>query len=661
MRQHGRKAMRRGLAGVLLLAAACAPAVQPPPPAAVPEPEQVELRDRHAVRPVRTTQAFERAVERGTRTRDGRPGPEYWQQRVEYRIQAELNPANARLQGQQLALYRNHSPDTLRSLLVHLHQNAFAPGVQRVRRVPITGGVTIEHVAINGEPARRSGSGHRYRVDGTLMWIDLARPLLPGGSLELDMGWSFIVPPRGAPRTGHADHEAFVVAQWYPQIAVYDDLRGWHDVPYWTNGEFYAAYGDFEVQLTVPEGWLVAATGELDNADEVLPSEVRARIARALAQDSIVRVVTAEDLEQRRATNREPGGQLTWRFRARDVRDFAFATSNRYLWDATRVSWPGSDRPTLVSALYRPEAARWTEAARYMRHATAFHAERWGPYIYPHITAAEGPVGGMEYPMLVFIGAPGSAEALYAVLSHEIAHEWWPMMVGSNESLYAWQDEGLVTYVEDLSVRDYFPNSAPELVTQDSYLRIAGSDAELPIMTRPDLFGMGSQYGVAAYNKPGTLLRALSAVIGEDTLHAALREYTTRWLLRHPSAFDFFHVVEDVAGRDLDWFWSPWFFDTAVLDQAVSDVRTEVFEGGERITIEVSDLGDAPMPVLLTLTLEDGSTRDVVMPVEPWLRGAMAQDTVVESSSAIVRVEIDPRRLLPDVRRDNNVWVRNRN
>jgi hypothetical protein len=647
----------------LMLAAlsACAPAVQvaaPPPPPPDTTTAAAPLRLRHAVRPVPLTQAFRRAVERGTRTLDGRPGPAYWQQRVEYRIEAELDPAAARLQAQQIAVYHNNSPDTLHSVLVHLHQNAFAEGVQRVRRVPITGGVTLEHVVVNGIPARTgTGTGSRYRVDGTLLWIDLARPLLPGSALELGIGWHFTVPPRGAPRTGHADNEAFVVAQWYPQIAVYDDLRGWHDTPYWTNGEFYTEYGDFEVQLTVPEGWIVGATGTLDNADEVLAPEVRARLARAAAQDSIVHVVTADDIEQRRVTAVEPGAQLTWRFRARDVRDFAFAASNRYLWDATRVGWPGARAPVTVHALYRPEAARWTEAARYMRHATAFHAQRWGAYIYPHITAAEGPIGGMEYPMLVFIGAPAQAADLYAVLSHEIAHQWWPMMVGSNESHYAWQDEGLATYVEDLSARDYFDGSTPHFATQDAYLRIAGSDAELPIMTRPDLFGIGAQYGVAAYTKPGTLLRALGAVIGEDVVHDALREYTTRWLLRHPAPFDFFHVVEDVAQQDLDWFWTPWFFDTAVLDHAVRAVSI----AAGRVTITVEDLGDAPMPVPVRITLASGAVLNERLPVEPWLRGEMTQTLTLTVAEPVTLIEIDPDRLLPDVRRENNRWTPSQN
>ena len=449
------------------------------------------------------------------------------------------------------------------------------------------------------------------------------------------------------------------MAQWYPQVAVYDDVRGWHARPYWTNGEFYLEYGSFDVSITVPEGWLVAATGSLDNPDDVLTERVQQRLRRALAQDSIVRVVTEDDLEQRSATASEPGGQLTWRFRADDVRDFAFATSNRYLWDATRIVAATAERaPIAVHAFYRPDARNWNEAARYMKHATSFHMRHWGPYIYPQISAAEGPIGGMEYPMIVFIGAPAQPIALYSVLSHEIAHEWWPMMVGSNESLHAWQDEGLVTYVEDLSVREYFEGSTPELGTQDAYLAIAGSDAELPLMTAPDMFGFRPQYGVAAYTKPGTLLRTLGGVIGDSTVHRALREYTQRWMLRHPTAWDFFNVVEDVAQTDLDWFWSPFWYDTAVFDQAVQSVSTSMSGETRRVTIVVEDRGSAPLPVLLRLTTADGATQDVRMPVEPWLRGLVTQRVTVGVAGDVTRVEIDPERRFPDVQRDNNVWTR---
>jgi hypothetical protein len=617
------------------------------------------------VRPLQYTNAFRSALERGTRTTTGQPGPDYWQQRVHYRIDAEINPATGRVTGDETLRYLNQSPDTLRQLVFLLYQNVFSEGVQRVRRVPITGGVTLDRVAIDGRVASDDpqGAGPRYAVDGTLMYLELPMPLPPGGETSVDIAWSFTVPPRGAPRTGHDQNEAYVVAQWYPQVAVYDDLLGWHARPYWSNGEFYLEYGDFEVSITAPEGWVVAASGTLQNDDEVLTDEVRMRLRRAIDSDRIVGIVTADELDAQATTAQDPGRVLTWRFAARDVRDFAFALSNRYLWDAAGVTVPDADgdgapERVLVSALYRPKAPTWSNAVAYMQHALAFHAQRWHAYIYPHITAAEGPIGGMEYPMLVFIGNPRDELGLYSVLSHEIAHQWWAMMVGSNESEHGWMDEGLATFTEDLSVAERFPQAEPRTATLDRYLSIAGRDQERPVMREGDLYGIGPQYGIATYHKPATLFRALEAVIGERTVHRALAVYARRWMLKHPTPWDLFHTIGDVAGRDLDWFWRPWFHETATLDQAIERVITTTTETGETVTIVIEDQGEAPMPVPLRLTLADGSVRDETLPVEPWLDGRVRQMLRLVLPSPVRRVEIDPLRLLPDVDRSDNVWNR---
>jgi hypothetical protein len=657
-----------------LLLAGCAarssPSPPPPPPASPAvvdtSPSLESTRPRPAVRPVEPTAAFLRAIENGTRTADGTPGPRYWQNRVEYRIAAELDPESATMTGMQTARLHNASPDTLRTMVVHLHQNVFSQGVPRTRRVPITGGMNVDAVQVDGVPMRRNPADGRpgYRIDGTLMTIDLPYPIMPGRMTELQLDWRFRVPPRGAPRTGHDENEVFVVAQWYPQIATYDDLRGWHDRPYWSNGEFYLEYGDFDVELTLPEGWVVGATGTLTNAGEVLPPHVRERLAVARTTDDIVPVVTIDDIDASMATERAMGGQLTWRFTATNVRDFAFATSNNYVWDVTRAATPdatgdGVEQRVMVHALYRPEAQNWRRAADYMQHALRFHARRWLPYPWPHITAAEGPIGGMEYPMLVFIGAPAEAIDLYAVLSHEIAHQWWPMIVGSNETDHAWQDEGLATWAEDLSVRERFPESDPHAATRDAYLAIAGQDDEAPIERRADLYGPGRQYGIATYQKPAALLRALGEVIGSDTLVAALAAYTDRWAYRHPASFDFFNTVEAVVGRDLDWFWSAWWHDTATLDHAVVAVEIVDLEaGGEQVTITVEDRGGAPMPVPLTLTLDNGDTVQLRMPVEPWLEGRVRQRVTTEVAARVVRVEIDAAGALPDTERRDNVWTR---
>ena len=661
---------RRSVVWLLLSVVAlwgCSRAVTAPP---APAPAVEGARQLVSVDTVPVPRSFREAIEAGTRTRDGRPGPRYWQQRVDYRIDAELDPKTGRLQGEEVITYHNRSPDTLRILVLHLYQNLFRPGEARVERVPVTEGMTIERIAVAGSEAVRvedggdvPPTGAVYQEDGTLLYLRLPRPLLPGDSTTLQIAWHFTVPPAEAPRTGHIDHVVYNVAQWYPQVAVYDDVHGWDATPYWSQGEFYLEYGDFDVSLTLPEGWVVAATGTLENPDEVLTPTARRRLQLALERDTIVQVITADDLASGNATQRVPGGQLTWQFRARNVRDFAFAASNRYLWDATRAVTPDADgdgRPEVIAvhALYRPEAEDWREAARYTQHAVQFHASRWYPYVYPQITSVEGPVFGMEYPMIVFVQSVSDPRLLYTVITHEVGHMWFPMMVGSNEHDFAWQDEGLNTYIENLSVKDFFPDTRLFEDDRRRYFMIAGTDLEKPMMREADLYGPGPAYVIAAYSKPSVVLRALAKVVGEDTLHAAIREYTRRWLFKHPMALDFFNTVESVVGRDLDWFWQPWWYTTNVLDQAIVGVEVAANGGGEQARVTVENQGEIPMPVELVLTMADGQTRRVVVPVEVWLGGARRHTETVDLPGRLERVEIDPQQDFPDVDRTDNVWTR---
>lgn len=674
-------------AALAVAAALLACAGAPPPPAETPRVEPVDTAAtpspptpppadaprRWAVRPIPVPNAFAAAELAGTRTRTGEPGPRYWQQRVHYRIDAELDPATALVRGEQTITYHNDSPFALDDLVLRLYQNLFAEGVMRNRTVPVTGGLTLERVEVAGARATRvsaAGQRHasdgrpRYTVDGTLMRLALPRPIPPGGRLELAVAWRFRVPPAGAPRMGRIGEEVFTVAQWYPQVAVFDDLNGWHEAPYLGDGEFYLEYGDFDVALTVPEGWIVGATGVLENPAEVLTAPVRGRLAAALGTDEVVRVIGPDDRGAGSATERSPEGQLTWRFRARGVRDFAFAASPSYLWDATRAIAPGragdgTSDTVAVHALYRPEAEEWTEAARWVRHSLRFHAHAWLPYAYPHITTAEGPVGGMEYPMLVFVRGGRAPEATYRTTEHEVAHQWNAMMVGPDEGAFAWLDEGVNSYMENISAAAFLDVSEAEAFDGDlqRYLELAGTDRELPIMRHTDLFGPGPQRVTATYAKPAVVLRALEVVIGADAVRRGIALYLERWAGAHPHPLDFFHTLEGVAGRDLDWFWHPWFYDTAFLDQAVVAVAPDDPADPRRVRITLEDRGTAPMPVPLRITLADGAVRDTVLPVEPWLHQGGTRSEVLALPGLPARVEIDAERRLPDVERADNVWV----
>ena len=655
-------AVRPLAAAALALVAACATTPRPAPDAAAAAAPSAAERPRPY--PVFESPAFRRAVERGTRTRTGRPGARYWTQRAEYALRAELDPATKRLTGQGTVRYHNRSPDTLAWLAVQLHQNLFAPGAARAEATPVTGGMELRRVTAQGATlaaGAASDSTPGYVVEGTVAWLRLPRKLAPGGTADLAFDWAFTVPPDGAPRMG-TDGEIFYLAYWYPQMAVYDDVGGWQTDQYLGNAEFYMGYGNYDVSLTVPAGWLVAATGELRNADQVLAAGTRARLAEARRSGSVVHVVGAAERGAGRAT--AGGGKLTWRFTARDVRDFAFGTSDRYLWDATHAlardsAGKSAVDTVMIHSFYRPErtAWAWDQSARYGRHSIEFLSRYLWPYPYPQMTAVDGVVScsGMEYPMMTCIGGPRDTLRLYSVTVHEIAHMWFPMQVGSDERRYAWQDEGLTRFNQAQAMREFFGGYDLEGIARDQYLDLARAGGEVELMRHGDQYPHGTAaYGIASYAKMATNMAALRALVGDERFLRAYREYGRRWINKHPQPYDLWNTFEDVTGEDLDWFWRTWWYETWTLDQAVGAVSA----GGDSVSIVVEDRGLAPMPARLTITREGGAVERVEVPVERWLAGARRHTVRVGTSPAIARVEIDAERHFPDADRANNVWVR---
>ena len=609
------------------------------------------------------SEAFERAIVRGTRTREGTPGPQYWQQWTDYRLAAELNPVSKRLTGEGKLTYHNRSPDTLPEVYVHLLHNLFAPGARHNTDVPWSvEGVELARVTAQGQELGSSKEGIGYQVDGTVMRIRLPRPIPPGGSADLDFSWRLRVPPDGAPRGGQ-DGEAFYISYWYPQMAVYDDLTGWQIDPYLGNAEFYMGYGNYDVALTLPEGWLVTSTGDLTNASEVLAPQTLARLDSAASASGIVRVVTEADRNPGTSTARGPNAKLTWRFRADSVRDVAWATSAKYLWDATNAAVGDFDRDgrtdtTAIHAFYRPElrASNWDESARYSRHSIEFFSRYLLPYPYPHMTAVDGPTscGGMEYPMMTCIGGKWDTLGLYEVTAHEIGHMWFPMLVGSDEKRHAWMDEGLTQFNQSQAMADFFKGYDDEEINRRNYLNFAESGGEVELMRHGDRYPTYGSYGVASYYKPAAVMVALRGVLGEETFNNALREYARRWLYRHPSPSDFFNTFEDVSGRDLDWFWRSWFYETWKLDQGIDTVRTT----GDSLEIVVENRGKAVMPVRLFVTRTDGQIDSLTIPAPRWLDGERRQIIRVAAAPAARSIEIDPEREFPDIDRSNQIWPR---
>jgi hypothetical protein len=655
---------RAAMLAVLVLAA-CAPAGEPIV-APLPQGAALDTAGRPYLRPVQGEEGYVAAVNNGTRSATGAPGPRYWQQRVRYSIQASLDPESRRVTGTERIVYHNRSPNELRQVVFNLYQNLFSEDFRGKNSPLNTGGLTLLKFTYNGTAVgpltqqqyeanqRENRSSVGYLTTGTLSRVRLPSPIAAGDSAVFELEWNFRVPPQMAPRTGFEDAlggRVFQVAQWYPQIAVYDDVVGLDATPYRENGEFYLEYGDFDVALTLPAGWTVGATGELVNANEILRPEVRQRLAQAAGTDSTVTVLPRTEWGTTGATTNGENGSVTWRFSARDVRDFAWATSNRYEWDARRAQVGG--RTVMVHSLYRPGAPNWDEAAMFGEHSTEFHSQALVPYAYPQITVSEGPIYGMEYPMIVFIGRPTSRLELYQVISHEIAHEWFPMMVGQDEAAYAWMDEGFTTYNESRAVDDLFPDFDPWEQPRTDYLSIAGDKGEVPMMRHIDLV-FGEPFGVSAYYKPGTLLRSLQHILGDSVMAEAMRTYSREWMFKHPYPLDFFNTMERVSGRDLDWFFYPFWFRTVTFDQTIGSVTPTT--GGVQVTVR--DLGQVPGPTDIVVTTASGQRVTQTIPIERWLSPSTRAVTVtVPVEGPVSRVELDPEQYFPDVNRRNNVWT----
>lgn len=586
-----------------------------------------------------------RAHAAGTRDSTGSPGPRYWQQKVDYLIEASLDPATSRVSGRETITLHNTSPDTLSQIVMRMYQNYFMPRVERHDYVTdLTDGMTIERLEVNGSPIPLTDP-KRYRLNERIATITPAAPVLPGQSVRLDVSWRFAVPlvdtaVRGQ-RMGRYGNRIYQVAQWYPQIAMYDDLRGWDTDQYLGNGEFYNQFGSFDVKITVPGGWIVGATGDLQNGDDVLSRRTRDRLALAMQVDTTVIVVPPSEPGSATVAART----LTWHFKAPLVNDFAFATSRDYVYEATHATIPGKGKIP-IHVLYLPEHTRYRSlnTAQFGREALENFSSWLFPYEFTQGTIADGPETGMEYPMIIFNGSSRG------VTTHEFAHQWFPMMVGSNETRYGFMDEGFVGYATSIAIAEITrapvnpPNGA-------GYRRIAGSELEAAMMWPADYGGPNSS--TATYSKAPIALHALGGIVGDAAVRRAMAEYARAWKFRHPSPWDFFFSMNRSLGRNLDWFWNGWFFTTGTFDQAIESVRVD--DGAAEIAVR--DKADLAMPVLLRLEFTDGSSQWATFPADVWFAGSRIYRARVPLRGRTLRsIALDPENRFQDLATGDNSW-----
>ena len=596
------------------------------------------------------------------RSASGAPGPHYWQNRADYDLHATLDTGTHSVRGAMTLRYTNHSPDTLTFLWFQTEQNIFR--ANSLSLVIPDKSQFVDSAVSDGDVIDRfvQTNGHTtvpltLRDHGTITQVVLAHALAPGQTTTLEVTWHFTVPRHGADRMGR-DGTLYEIAQWYPRLCVYDDVRGWNTDPYLGLGEFYLEYGNFTLSVTVPTGYVVAATGTLDNARDVLTARELTRLHAAKTATTPVAIITPADFVPRAA--RHPAtGTYTWRFHAANVRDAVWAAAPDYQWDA--VTWHG----ILAQSFYRPAAVPvWGngEGADETRASIQEYSERWFPYPYPQASAVEGPVGGMEYPMLAMEGAQTDFETL----THEVGHNWFPMIVGSNERLHAWMDEGFNNFINNFSQgrrlpkegdQWHFANEERERVER----ALQRGTKDVPIEMPADRFSEGT-LGLREYTKTSTGLQLLRQdILGPATFDDAFRTYIRRWAYKHPTPADFFRTMENVAGRRLDWFWREWFYETPRFDQSLDTVATRMVGDTERVAVRYGNRARGVLPILVRFTLTDGTTQDSVYPAEVWsINSTRYVRHYAFIGKRLRRIDLDPDHHLIDVDRTNNSWIATR-
>lgn len=600
------------------------------------------------------------AVARQTRSGTGEPGPRYWVQDARYELRATIDPDARTLRGSGTLLYRNRSPDTLHVLALSLAQNLFRAGAPHNESVPVTGGIEIDQLCVSraptGVPSGRcdaQGGTPGLRISNTIARLTLPGPLAPGDSVELRAAWRFAIPSDAAPRMG-SDGSVTMIAYWYPQFCVYDDVTGWQTDPYLATGEFYMDHADYDVRLTVPGGYLVAATGVLQNPGEVLSPSARERLARAAQSFASVPIVTDSMRRARVAT--APGASLTWQFAATQVRDFAFYASRDVVWDAMAAVVPRTATRTdtvLIHALYRSRERDWRRAADYGRQSIENFSRLLWAYPWPQMTLVEGIVdGGMEYPMLTAVSVGGDARELLGTIAHEVGHMWYPMQVGSDERRFAWMDEGLASWLERHQLRASTGRDDDDDGLPDLYRMVLGMRAGQSMFTHSDHYSGALTFTEASYDRLVVVFRAFTAEYGDSALVHGLRAYGAAWSGKHPYPPDFTAMVFAAAGGDREAFVREWMQGTGHFDARIDDVRRE----RDTLSVEIRTDGGAHLSVPLVVTRRDARVERFVIPASAFRRSPV-QTIRVPDARSVTSVVIDPERTRPDTDVGNQRWA----
>jgi len=597
------------------------------------------------------------------RSGSGIPGPTYWQNSVDYKISASLDEEARKISGEVEMTYKNNSPDKLPFLWLQLDQNSFSTQSRGGKTTPVSGGrfgnigfeggYQIESVTVDGKAAN-------YVVEDTRMQIRLAQAMAEKvGVAKIKIVYSFKSPANGHDRMGIQETKngsIFTVAQWFPRMCVYDDIEGWNVLPYLGAGEFYLEYGNFEYSINVPASHIVVGSGELVNPTEVYTADQVKKWALAAQSETTVVIRSAEEVLN--PASRPAKDRLTWKFKCLNARDVAFATSKSFILDASRINLPSGKKSMAVS-VYPVESNgqnAWGRSTEYVKASIEYYSNWLYEYTYPVATNVAGIVSGMEYPGIIFCGYRDQTRALMGVTDHEFGHNWFPMIVGSNERKFPWMDEGFNTFINFYSM-DAFNKGEFKSQKMDMH-QIAPMmfrDYADPIISIPDVI-KPMNLGWEAYNKPGFGLRILREnILGADRFDYAFKNYIKHWAFKHPTPLDFFKAMEDGAGEDLGWFWKSWFYELWRLDQSVKEVDYIEQDPAKGALITIENMEKMAMPAVVDVELVSGAKERFTFPVEIWQRGS-SWTFRTSTTIPIKSVTIDPDHVFPDINSKNDVW-----
>lgn len=607
-----------------------------------------------------------------TRAATGEPNVGYWQNKADYQISVSLNDETNQVSGTVTITYKNNSPHALPFLWLQLDQNLFNKESRGQARMPLNsrsrygdsksdfnGGYKIRSVKLLNE-----NTDANYAITDTRMQVRLPKAMKGGGDItRIKIEYSFILPEYGADRCGilkTKNGNIFAVAQWFPRMCVFDDVQGWNTDPYLGPSEFYCEYGDFDVTITAPSTHIVVCSGELLNEAEVLTPTQFTRMAQAKKSDKTVIIRSAEEVTE--ASSRPTRSKtLSWHYKITNARDVAWASSKSFIWDAAKMNLPGG-KTSLAMSVYPVESdgeKGWGRSTEYIKGSIENYSKRWFEYPYPCAVNVASNIGGMEYPGIVFCGYNATRGDLFGVTDHEFGHTWFPMIVGSNERKYGWMDEGFNTFINSLAGEDFnngeYKDGAANMEQVAAFLFGPGSE---PILLTPDAM-KERNIGVALYFKPGLGLSLLrKEIIGPDRFDYAFREYIRRWAYKHPTPWDFFRTMDNVAGEDLHWFWKAWFLENYKFDQAIASVTYDNNDAAKGAIVHIVNMEQMALPVNISYETKSGVKGTLKLPVEVW-NNTNNWKVKLPVTEELQRVTLDEAKAFPDVNFKNNNWQSN--